>query len=173
MVISDLQSLLSTHEGFCIEGDLCWSIWIDSVLARAKARRSWFRLESPLLGLKTDSRDMHDPCFYKFIFSGEIVPKSRPKVTRNGTYFPRRHTNSQRSPVVQMRSQWKPCLYLTGKHSCRGDGDNILGAVLEALQSANIVNKDNLMRFPCHEFSLEHSKDPPSATLLLVPLFCC
>jgi Holliday junction resolvase RusA-like endonuclease len=94
---------------------------------------------------------------------GRVTPKARPRVTRNGTYFPRRYQDWRQSAQAQILAQvsdrsWLPIpraavkVQLQGAH--RGDLDNLAGAVLDALVFGGILLDDRISCVP--RLSVEH-----------------
>lgn len=105
--------------------------------------------------------------------AGQIVPKARPRVTSNGTYMPANYTTWKLAAMGDMRAQCEPIsgavaidIALTGKHSRRGDADNIAGAILDALVKAGIIDGDNLMTVRSLSIELNwDKKEPPTTTI--------
>jgi Holliday junction resolvase RusA-like endonuclease len=56
---------------------------------------------------------------------------------------------------------------LKGKHSRRGDSDNVAGSVLDALVQAGVLAGDNLKVVSKLAIALEYSKDSPTACILI------
>jgi Holliday junction resolvase RusA-like endonuclease len=83
---------------------------------------------------------------------GEIVPKARPRVTRRGiTYMPSKYTEWKDATICALQANMRPItspvgitINLYGKHSRKGDLDNIAGAVLDAMVQGGILPDDNL-----------------------------
>jgi len=83
---------------------------------------------------------------------GVVVPKARPRVSRNGTYLPQRYQDWQRLAIAELLlqiSDRSPLQYpirvkitLQGKH--RGDIDNLSGSCLDALVKSGILKDDRL-----------------------------
>ena len=95
----------------------------------------------------------------RFWIPGVVVPKARARVTRNGTYFPRRYQDWRRLAeteiLIGLSLSDKPLLpiqraevqiKLQGKH--RGDLDNISGSCLDSLVSAGILADDRISCVP-------------------------
>ena len=89
-----------------------------------------------------------------FILKGEIIPKARPKVTRNGTFYPPRYKDFLEDATRQLIIQKKvfrrkltpPCeleIVLYNPHR-RGDCDNLAGSIMDVLVRAEILPNDNL-----------------------------
>ncbi|WP_254563741.1 RusA family crossover junction endodeoxyribonuclease [Oscillatoria sp. HE19RPO] len=91
---------------------------------------------------------------------GPVIPKARPRVTANGTYLPKRYREwrlraegeiimqvHQMNPLPQLPLERAAVrIILRGKH--RGDGDNAIGSVCDALVSAGIFSSDSLKQIP-------------------------
>lgn len=112
---------------------------------------------------------------YTFELLGPIVPKARARTTANGTYHPHRYNSWKKGAIADLCSQYRgdPIdravvnVWLHGKHSRRGDGDNVMGAIWDALVQAKVLSEDNMKRLPAGAFDLEWSKDEPTATILV------
>lgn len=77
--------------------------------------------------------------------------------------------------MQDMRAQCKPIggavainIALTGKHSRRGDADNISGAILDALVQAGIIEGDNLMTVQSLSIELNWDKKEPATTTIKI-----
>jgi Holliday junction resolvase RusA-like endonuclease len=113
----------------------------------------------------------------ELILEGEITPKTRPRVTANGTYMPPKYRQWKEGAILTFRSQYnlEPLIMvksvsieLHGKHSRRGDADNISGSVLDALVQAGVIGNDNLMVVPRLSIALNYDpKVLPSAKILI------
>ena len=107
------------------------------------------------------------------VLHGGIVPKARPRVTANGTFMPRAYSQWKRSAITDFLLQTNERnlsgvsinVKLTGKHSRRGDADNVIGSILDALKQAQIIQDDNLTHIPSIACALDHSKDEPKAII--------
>lgn len=94
---------------------------------------------------------MIENCF-TLTLDGPIVPKARARVTQNGAYHPPEYSQWKTQAILKLGSQYDgPSLSgvsiditLNGKHSRRGDLDNIIGSLLDALVQAHILKNDNL-----------------------------
>lgn len=93
---------------------------------------------------------------FTFTIHGRAVPKKRPKIGKRGAYYPKNYTDSQDSLIEQFKvakgDDWqKPIkvkfdwLFLG---SFRGDFDNIIGAYLDAMVKAGIMQDDRLSIVP-------------------------
>lgn len=105
---------------------------------------------------KTES----DPTIYSFWIPGKVTPKARPRVTNNGTFFPKRYREwrlkAQGEIIMQVQQMTPPPklpiqeaalrILLCGNH--RGDGDNAIGSVCDALVSAGVLPSDSLKYLP-------------------------
>ena len=110
----------------------------------------------------------------KYILEGSIVPKARPRLGKGRGYLPANYRQWREGAQVQLLSQPRPdtplegvaiTITLTGKHSRRGDSDNISGSILDALVSAGILREDNLKCVPSLSLTLTYSKDDPLAEI--------
>ncbi len=91
---------------------------------------------------------------------GSVTPKARPRVTSNGTFLPKRYREwrlraegeiimqvNQMNPLPQLPIERAAVrIILRGKH--RGDGDNAIGSVCDALVGAGIFSSDSLKQIP-------------------------
>ncbi len=91
---------------------------------------------------------------------GSVTPKARPRVTANGTFLPKRYREwrlraegeilmqvHQMNPLPQLPIERAAVrIILRGKH--RGDGDNAIGSVCDALVGAGIFSSDSLKQIP-------------------------
>jgi Holliday junction resolvase RusA-like endonuclease len=91
---------------------------------------------------------------------GSVTPKARPRVTANGTFLPKRYREwrlraegelimqvHQMHPQPQLPIERAALrIILRGKH--RGDGDNAIGSVCDALVGAGIFSADSLKQIP-------------------------
>lgn len=123
---------------------------IDPVAVSASDRKSTAIEESPT--------DAPEP--FTFWIPGSVTPKARPRVTANGTFFPKRYREwrlraqgeilmqlQQMDPLPQLPIERAALrIVLRGKH--RGDGDNSIGSVCDALVSAGVLPSDSLKHIP-------------------------
>ena len=89
----------------------------------------------------------------KFWLPGIVVPKARPRITKNGSFMPQRYQDWQRLAIAELLLQLSdrsPLEYpvavrvlLQGKGH-RGDLDNLSGAILDALVKTEILKDDRL-----------------------------
>ncbi len=100
------------------------------------------------------------PEILSFWIPGRVIPKARPRVTRNGTFLPQLYKQwrlraegeilmqlQQMHPQPQLPIQQAAVrIMLYGKH--RGDGDNCIGSVCDALVSAGLLPSDTLKHLP-------------------------
>jgi len=115
-----------------------------------------------------------------FTLSENIVPKARPRGTPTGRhYLPQNYRDWKQSAIWELRQQHhgEPIavpvqveITLTGKHSRRGDADNIAGAILDAMVQAGILIDDNLTRIPSLSIKLIHNGEKPSTTIKIETL---
>jgi Holliday junction resolvase RusA-like endonuclease len=103
----------------------------------------------------TYQTDRPTPTTIRFTLSGPVVPKARARVTRNGTYLPRRYREWKEAAVNLLIIQARELeltatihegaavsILLKGKYPKRGDLDNIAGAILDVLVDAGILLDD-------------------------------
>ncbi len=109
---------------------------------------------------KTKPDSLTTPGTLIFWIPGSVTPKARPRVTSNGTFLPKRYREwrlraegeiimqvHQMSPLPQLPIERAALrIILRGKH--RGDGDNAIGSVCDALVGAGIFSDDSLKQIP-------------------------
>jgi Holliday junction resolvase RusA-like endonuclease len=105
--------------------------------------------------------------------NGAVVPKARPRVTKNGTFMPKNYTEWKASAItdfiIQMRDhnltypldKIMVKIALIGKHPKRGDLDNIAGAILDALVQSEFIKNDGLNNVSNLAVGLQLSKEDP------------
>jgi Holliday junction resolvase RusA-like endonuclease len=93
----------------------------------------------------------------KLYYEGKVIPKARPRVTFNGTFNPENYVINQDELVFDLKCQKHQMNLATiinpieitinfiGKHSRKGDIDNLPGSILDAMVKAEIIKNDNLM----------------------------
>ena len=110
-----------------------------------------------------------------YSLEGPIAPKARPRFNRHA-YLPESYRDWRNDAELQLISQGIPQhplqttsieIILSGKHSRRGDADNISGAILEALVSVAVIRNDNLASIPELSIKLHHSKQSPIALITI------
>lgn len=92
----------------------------------------------------------------KLFFTGQCVPKARPRVPRFGkAYFPKNYQLFQECATASFKEQWnEPPLESTRnvliiiRGAARGDVDNLAGAVLDALVKAGVIKDDRVSVVP-------------------------
>ncbi|MGB3535657.1 MAG: RusA family crossover junction endodeoxyribonuclease [Microcoleaceae cyanobacterium] len=100
----------------------------------------------------------------RFCLAGNVVPKARPRVTRNGTHLPQRYRAWRNQAEVELYRQMcemhptpkfplqKAAISLRffGNHRTNSDIDNLAGACLDALtlNGAGILKDDRLSCLP-------------------------
>jgi Holliday junction resolvase RusA-like endonuclease len=112
--------------------------------------------------------------FHSFLLSGKVVPKARPRVTCRGTFMPQSYRNWKEETILELTRQKAllvgefPCkgpvsvyVELIGKHSKRGDLDNLAGAILDSLVQSEVLVNDNLNNVDSLTAKLFFSKEPP------------
>ncbi len=112
---------------------------------------------------------------YYYSLEGAIVPKARPRNSRKGhSYLPEDYREWKSNAIDALADQHSGVAFdvpvaiaviLAGKHSRQGDGDNVMGSILDAMVQAEILTDDNLKRLPSVRLDLIHSKEPPSAMI--------
>ena len=115
-------------------------------------------------------------CVYTFNLDGPIVPKARARTTANGTYHPHNYKRWKTEAISDISSQYQgdPLEYaevtisLSGKHSRRGDADNVAGAVLDALVQAKVLVDDNMKRVPSLTICLDWQKKVEPKTVVVL-----
>ncbi|WP_052056148.1 RusA family crossover junction endodeoxyribonuclease [Myxosarcina sp. GI1] len=88
---------------------------------------------------------------HHFTLTGAVVPKARPRVTRQGTFLPQKYRDWKEGAIAELLSQrtrYKSLEEVTISiklyGTCRGDLDNIAGAILDALVQAGIIKDDRV-----------------------------
>lgn len=114
----------------------------------------------------------------RFWIPGRVTPKARPRVTRNGVYFPRSYQRWRKMAecemILQVPSSYKVPIKQAAVHvrlvgQMRGDADNHLGAVLDGMKSAGIIVDDRLSCIP--EISLKAVPGKPvGVEIIVIPL---
>lgn len=102
----------------------------------------------------------------RFWIAGSVVPKARPRVTRNGTYLPQRYRDWRQMAETEMLVQIEPSvraslpihrasiqILLQGLH--KGDADNLCGSVLDSLVACGVLLDDRLTCVPSLAISHE------------------
>jgi Holliday junction resolvase RusA-like endonuclease len=99
------------------------------------------------------------PTTFEYFFDGYIVPKARPRVPRGGkAYLPPKYAAWKSNAVCELKTAWAvKCqpelampatkighleIALQGK--LRGDFDNIIGSLCDALVQAGVIYDDSL-----------------------------
>jgi Holliday junction resolvase RusA-like endonuclease len=110
----------------------------------------------------------------RYTLKGAIIPKARPRVGNGRGYLPDNYRKWKENAQAQLLSQPRPetpledvkvAINLSGKHSRRGDSDNISGSILDALVVTGILRDDNLKCVPSLSLTLNYSKDDPVAEI--------
>lgn len=113
---------------------------------------------------------------HTLLIDGPIVPKARARVTRNGTFHPGNYQEWKRNAIFELSRQWagEPLsgvtvsVTLKGKHSRRGDADNVSGAILDALVQSGILKDDNLTHVRELHVYLDWNKKIPPTTEITI-----
>ncbi|MFB6276219.1 MAG: RusA family crossover junction endodeoxyribonuclease [Halothece sp.] len=114
---------------------------------------------------------------WKFQISGKVVPKARPRFNGKTSYLPSNYRQWKEDAKTQLASQSIPdepleevsvSITLSGKHSRRGDLDNLAGSILDALVASQIIRDDNLKCVSGLSVQLNYSaKDDPTAQITI------
>lgn len=108
----------------------------------------------------------------KFQLTGKVVPKARPRFNGKTSYLPSNYRQWKQDAKTQLTSQSIPdepleevsvSIALHGKHSRRGDLDNISGSILDALVASQILRDDNLKCVNGLSVELHYSQNEPTA----------
>lgn len=111
---------------------------------------------------------------------GLVIPKKRPRVTRNATFMPPAYAEWLDDSAFLLSSQWRNnypnfqlefpliiAIAFIGKHPKRGDLDNLSGAVLDALVKGAILPDDSV-KFICTLYiKFDPDPSPPSTLIVL------
>ncbi len=107
---------------------------------------------------------------------GSIVPKARPRITKNGTFMPPKYRQWKKNAIARLVNQTNERglinievkVELVGKHSRRGDADNIIGSILDALVQSEIIKNDNLTCVTSISLTLSYSKIDPYSIITIL-----
>lgn len=101
--------------------------------------------------------------------------KKRPRVTRNGVYYDNAYKTWSRIAVETLYLQWDgPSIneikllsvtFLGG--NMRMDGDNCIGAVMDAMVKANIVKNDTVKQIPIGLWCYKPGIKPESIEIVI------
>jgi Holliday junction resolvase RusA-like endonuclease len=98
--------------------------------------------------------------------------------------MPKNYQNWKTAAIVDFRLQYAALgqvealegvsvdILLSGKHSRRGDLDNISGAVLDALVQGGILRNDNLICVLALSIRLDYGKAEPITQINIAPILC-
>lgn len=117
-----------------------------------------------------------------FRLQGSVVPKARPRVTNSGhAYMPQNYREWKQQAIAAFRGikflypqhtfpleQANALFTLDGKHSRGSDGDNLSGALNDALVQAGILREDNLLHVPEQAVMLNYDKTRSPSTLIVL-----
>ena len=115
--------------------------------------------------------------FY-YSLDGEIVPKARPRGGNGRHYLPQNYRDWKDYAIWELQKQHTGTaiagpvsvdIVLLGKHSRRGDGDNIAGSIWDAMVQAGILSDDNLKCVPAMSLALYWSSEPAIAMIKVSP----
>ncbi len=114
---------------------------------------------------------------YYYSLEGTIVPKARPRNSRSGhSYLPANYRDWKNEAIILLSAQHQGeaiadpvsiSVILTGKHSQKGDADNVIGSILDAMAQAGIIADDNMKRVVSISLKLIHDKESPRALIRL------
>ena len=113
---------------------------------------------------------------YTFELLGPIVPKARPRVTSRGSHLPENYREWKDSAIADISGQYQgsPLEYaevtisLSGKHSRKGDADNVAGSILDALVQSGVLVDDNMKRVPSLTICLDWQKKVEPKTVVVL-----
>jgi len=109
----------------------------------------------------------------KYILTGKITPKARPRLGSGGAYLPSKYRAWKNDAIAQLFGQRQglppisKCqieIEIGGKQ--RGDCDNIAGSILDALVQANILVDDRLS--VVSKLTIEHFPDREFGAAILI-----
>ncbi len=113
-----------------------------------------------------------------FKLTGLIVPKARPRVYKGRASMPPAYVQWKNQAIYELWIQKanftksitpsEVHVTLVGKHNRKSDGDNILGAILDALVQAEYLIDDSMMHITKVSLQLKHSKEEPYAIVELI-----
>jgi Holliday junction resolvase RusA-like endonuclease len=108
-----------------------------------------------------------------FTLTGRVVPKARPRVAYGHGYLPKNYRSWKSEAVRQLALQYgglppisaaQISVELGGKH--RGDADNILGSILDAMVQSAILTDDRLSVI--NKLTIEYFPDRELVTVIKV-----
>ena len=114
----------------------------------------------------------------KFWIPGKVVPKARPRVTKNGTYFPKRYQQwrfyAQKIVLLQVPKDYslpvkKAEMQVLLFKQKKGDGDNIFGSCGDLLVESGILLDDRINCLPKHSFEAVEGKEL-GVQITIIPL---
>lgn len=103
------------------------------------------------------TKKLKEKTIYQFLIKGQPLPRPRPRVSRRGTYFPKKYQDYFESIIEILRYQFLKNRWKQIKHNChlivyfyrkgklRSDWDNLGKSISDALQQAGIIENDNLI----------------------------
>lgn len=117
-----------------------------------------------------------------FRLQGSVVPKARPRVTNSGhAYMPQNYRDWKQQAIAALRDikklypqhnfpleQANAMFTLDGKHSRGSDGDNLSGALNDALVQAGVMREDNLLHIPEQAVFLNYDAKRSPSTLIVL-----
>ena len=115
---------------------------------------------------------------YVLELEGCVVPKARPRGNNKGTFYTQTSYRLWKEEAIAHLRQQQPPLKLSGvrldvvlegKHSRRGDADNIIGSLMDALVQAGILANDNLVCVTGISLELNYNQDNPKTYIAISP----
>ena len=91
---------------------------------------------------------------HQFRLDGKVVPKARPRNGNGHSYLPANYRSWKDNAIFDLRLQWKneplaiAAVSVVVYGSPRGDLDNIVGSVLDALVQAGVLVDDRCSCVP-------------------------
>lgn len=113
---------------------------------------------------------------YEFVIDGPIVPKARPRAWNGRNLIPKKYRQWKKGAIAVFSQQWQHAplsgvdvsIQLSGKHSRRGDLDNISGAILDALVQSEVLKDDNLINVQSLAIGLDYDKKLEPTTIVRI-----
>lgn len=150
----------------------------------AKETEKPFQMTATLESVDPFFKETNNEEKLTFFIPGNVVPKARPRVTRNGTYLPPRYRTWRNFAEVELYKQINEKhnlpvfpipraavkVRLIGKHRMNADADNIIGSFLDALVAVGVFKNDNLSYIPEIAFKFVSSEVIQGSYITIVPL---
>jgi Holliday junction resolvase RusA-like endonuclease len=115
----------------------------------------------------------------RLFIEGKPIPKARPRVTSNGTFYPENYQSWKNHAELEIWSQLKKlgintpfeevaiAFILHGK--ARGDGDNLIGGCLDPAKKAGLIKDDNTKRVPQFSFRCDRTSKKQGMEMIVYP----